>query len=308
MASVRRGSAGARGRRLPAVFRRDARRRDRAARSPPRNCEIAVLNGPVRGPAAAFARAGSFRCSTISGRSPTGGARAANAARCRRCSISTPAWRGSACTPREFDRLVEAGAKNGAIGWRAAVQPPRLRRRADHPLNEAQRIRFAAAPFNARRLPASLAASSGIFLGRSYHFDFVRPGAALYGVNPQPGTPNPMRQVVRLKGKILQVRDVDTGQPVGYGAAHVMAAAGRVGHRRGRLRRWLAAIVEPSRRRRHRRQRVPFVGRISMDLDVFDVTGIDPELAGRAASSNCSTRRTASTPPPPKPARSATRC
>src|SRR5262249_32951386 len=147
----------------------------------------------------------------------------------------------------------------------------------DHPQNEAQRVRFAAAHARLAGWPASLAASSAIFLGCSYHFDFVRPGAALYGVNPQPGTPNPMRQIVRLKARILQIREVDAGQPVGYGAAHVMAAAGRlatvgVGYGDGWLRssshRGVGTIGGNG---------VPLLGRVSMDLAVFDVTGIDPE-------------------------------
>src|SRR5207248_10190605 len=98
----------------------------------------------------------------------------------------------------------------------------------DHPLNEQQRTRFAAAAQRLPGVPAGLAASSGIFLGVPYHFDLVRPGAALYGVNPQPGHPNPLRQVVRLSGKILQLRDIDRGESVGYCAAHVMVSDGRV--------------------------------------------------------------------------------
>ena len=98
----------------------------------------------------------------------------------------------------------------------------------DHPLNRKQHETFMSQCRRLPGVPASLAASSGIFLGRDYHFDLVRPGAALYGVNPQPGRPNPMRQIVRLRARILQIRDVDAGQPVGYGAAHVMAAAGRL--------------------------------------------------------------------------------
>src|SRR3546814_17140678 len=61
------------------------------------------------------------------------------------------------------------------------------------------------------RLPnavACLAASSGVFLGGDWHFDMVRPGVALYGVAPLADRPNPMAQVVRLTGRILQVRDV----------------------------------------------------------------------------------------------------
>jgi alanine racemase len=34
--------------------------------------------------------------------------------------------------------------------------------------------------------PTSLANSSGIFLGPDYHFDLLRPGAALYGIIPLP--------------------------------------------------------------------------------------------------------------------------
>ncbi len=66
-------------------------------------------------------------------------------------------------------------------------EPPRLRRQPEHPLNAEQRDRFGAAlatlaPLGVRR--TSLANSSGIFLGPDYHFDLVRPGAALYGVTP----------------------------------------------------------------------------------------------------------------------------
>jgi alanine racemase len=149
----------------------------------------------------------------------------------------------------------------------------------DHPLNDQQRTRFAAAAQRLPGVPAGLAASSGIFLGPPYHFDLVRPGAALYGVNPQPDRPNPLRQVVRLSGKILQVREIDRGESVGYGAAHVMKTAGRaatvaVGYADG----WLRSLS-------HRGcgyiagKRVPLLGRVSMDLVTFDVSAVDPALA-----------------------------
>ena len=152
---------------------------------------------------------------------------------------------------------------------------------ADDPQNPLNAQQLAALQAAARRLPpalVSIAASSGIFLGPEYHLDFVRPGAALYGVNPTPGQPNPMLQVVRLKGRIVQVRDVDSGITVGYGAAHRMERPGRVatvsvGYADGWLRssshRGSASIAG---------QRVPIIGRISMDLLSLDVTGIDPAL------------------------------
>jgi alanine racemase len=57
---------------------------------------------------------------------------------------------------------------------------------------------------------ASLANSSGIFLGRNAHFDLVRAGSALYGVNPTPSLPNPMLPVIELKARIVQVRNLES--------------------------------------------------------------------------------------------------
>src|SRR5207237_9628452 len=89
-----------------------------------------------------------------------------------------------------------------------------------HALNDTQRRRFEQVRAQLPAMPASLAASSGIFLGRPYWFDEVRPGAALYGIAPQEGRPNPLAQPLRLQARILQVRRVDRGGSVSYGAAH----------------------------------------------------------------------------------------
>jgi len=61
-----------------------------------------------------------------------------------------------------------------------------------HPANAAQLATFKGLRKRLPAAPASLAASSGIFLGRDYRFDLVRPGAALYGIAPQLGPTNPM--------------------------------------------------------------------------------------------------------------------
>ena len=186
-------------------------------------------------------------------------------------------------SPREFAALADTLPKCG-IAWRAVISHLACADTPDHALNEQQRGRFAAASQRMVGIPAGLAASSGIFLGPAYHFDFVRPGAALYGVNPQPGCANPMRQTVRLTGKILQVREIDRGESVGYGAAHVMDKPGRVatvavGYADG----WLRSLS-------HRGcgyivgTRIPLLGRVSMDLVTFDVSGIDPAQARPGAS------------------------
>lgn len=150
----------------------------------------------------------------------------------------------------------------------------------DHPMNRQQLAAFVAVR---RQLPltrASLANSAGIFLGSDYHFDLTRPGIAVYGGNPLPGEPNPMAQVVRLQGKILQVRGVDTPQTVGYGATHRFAGPARiatvaVGYADGFLRSLGNAgcgFVGDIR--------TPVVGRVSMDLITLDVTSV-PESESR---------------------------
>jgi len=98
----------------------------------------------------------------------------------------------------------------------------------DHPANAMQRERFIAARRLLPAAPASFANSSGIFLGPQYHFDLARPGAALYGVAPVAGASNPMRPVVRLQAKVMQMRTVDAGAPVGYGFSWRATQASRI--------------------------------------------------------------------------------
>lgn len=145
-----------------------------------------------------------------------------------------------------------------------------------HPQNAQQlgAFRNAVARLRPAATRLSLANSSGIFLGREYHFDLVRPGAALYGLNPRPAHPNPLRQVVRLQGKILQLREIDTGTPVGYGATHRSARPARLatiglgyadGYFRSLGNRGIAVAGG---------KRVPVVGRVSMDLLTLDVSEV----------------------------------
>ncbi|HTV89517.1 MAG TPA: alanine racemase [Stellaceae bacterium] len=183
-------------------------------------------------------------------------------------------------TAHEFAALAAAPPR---IGWHLVMSHLACADDPDSPLNERQQGRFAAVAQLAG-VPASLAASSGIFLGPRYHFDLVRPGAALYGVNPQPGHVNPMRQVVRLSAKIVQVRQIDSGETVGYGAAHVMPAPGRVatvavgyadGWLRSLSRRGCGTIAG---------RRVPLIGRVSMDLVTFDVSAVPEDVARTGAA------------------------
>jgi alanine racemase len=153
----------------------------------------------------------------------------------------------------------------------------------DHPLNTSQIRLFNEVHSLFRSVPASLANSSGIFLGDPAYCDLVRPGAALYGINPVPGRPNPMQGVVELTGRILQVRKVDRGGTVGYGASWTAKRPSRVavaaiGYADGLPRTLSGVDSTQSGVAVIADKRCPFVGRISMDLVCIDVTDL-PEGA-----------------------------
>jgi alanine racemase len=155
----------------------------------------------------------------------------------------------------------------------------------DHPMNEQQIRLFREIRILYRGLASSLANSSGIFLGGTVYCDLVRPGVALYGVNPTPGRENPMRPVVELQGRIIQVRTVAKGETVGYGAAFTAGRASRVaivavGYADGFLRSAAAARGKAAAQVVVAGRRCPIAGRVSMDLLAVDVSDL-PEGAAR---------------------------
>lgn len=158
---------------------------------------------------------------------------------------------------------------------------------SDHPLNDTQIDQF----HELRRLfggvDASLAGSSGVFLGAKAHFSLVRVGASLLGINPTPGRRNPMRPVIELRARIVQVRNLEPGETIAYDASGPIKRRTRValvpigyadGYPRpaGPLDNPLRAIVggKPCK----------IAGRVSIDLMAIDVTDLpDPGAARRGA-------------------------
>jgi alanine racemase len=132
-------------------------------------------------------------------------------------------------------------------------------------------------------IAASLANSAGILAHPGSRFDLVRPGISLYGGRALIEGDNPMKPVVRLDVKIVQVRKAKAGDSVGYGGEFKLSRDSRlavisVGYADGIPRasgstnekRGIEAVVAG--------KRCPTVGRVSMDLIVIDVTDL-PEGA-----------------------------
>jgi len=159
---------------------------------------------------------------------------------------------------------------------------------ADSPMNELQHQRFEELRVKLPPAPASLSNSGGTFMGPRYHFDLVRPGIALYGGRAHEDTPNPMRPVVRLAARILQVREVAPGATIGYGATYKVQRPSRIatiacGYADGFLRALSVATGEAGPVGYIGDYPVPIVGRVSMDFTTVDVTSVPPELARRGA-------------------------
>jgi alanine racemase len=153
-----------------------------------------------------------------------------------------------------------------------------------HPKSEAQRSAFDRLRARLPAAPASLANSAGILLGSAYLYDLVRPGLALYGGHPRRAGANPFLPVVHLLGRVLQIRDVNPGETVGYGATRTLGEPARiatvaVGYADGFFRalsvsdgaEGLVVSIEG--------HAAPVLGRVSMDLITVDVSAVPEGLA-----------------------------
>ena len=126
---------------------------------------------------------------------------------------------------------------------------------------------------------AHIANSAGIIdLPDSYH-QLVRPGIMLYGGPPSQELhyPVPLKPVMTLKTRVLQLKEVDAGSPVGYGCTYVTSRPSRiatlpVGYDDGYDR-----LLSNKGEVLVRNRRAPVVGRVSMCLITVDVTEI-PEV------------------------------
>jgi alanine racemase len=144
----------------------------------------------------------------------------------------------------------------------------------DHALNQAQLDAFDDLRSLWPEAGTSIGNSAGVLLNGAYRSDLARPGIAIYGGNPFRVGATGIEPVVRVKARVLQLRDVDAGTSVGYGASFVAEGRMRIatlalgyadGYPRSLSNCGLATIAG---------RRVPVVGRVSMDLVCVDVTAL----------------------------------
>ncbi|MEJ6479071.1 MAG: alanine racemase [Octadecabacter sp.] len=139
----------------------------------------------------------------------------------------------------------------------------------DHPMNAQQLAQFHLMT-DGIAVPRSLAATGGILLGPDYHFDVTRPGIGLYGGAPF----GDARAVAHLDLPVVQIRNVEAGETVGYSNSWTAQRDSRIatlaaGYADGILRALSGNVTLW-----HGDQPCPLVGRVSMDLLTVDVTDL----------------------------------
>lgn len=181
---------------------------------------------------------------------------------------------------REIAGWVKGGSQLACVDVRFVMSHLACADVPSHAANAMQLAKFRRLLEHFPGLPRSLANSSGIFIGKDFHYDVVRPGAALYGVNPVPARNNPMRAVVRLSAAVIQVREADKGDHVGYGwdcriAGPARLATLSIGYGDGLHRGFgKGGVVH------FEGHALPVAGRVSMDSIIVDVSEFPPDRLG----------------------------
>ncbi len=147
----------------------------------------------------------------------------------------------------------------------------------DQPLNKHQVDRFETIRSLFPNALGSLANSAGALAGIGS--DIVRAGIALYGGNPFSRRPNPMSPVATLEARVVALRMVAKGQPIGYGSTYTTEQATRIAVLGAGYADGIPRGLSRDARVALRGHRLPVVGRVSMDLLHVDASGVDSVIA-----------------------------
>ncbi|NQD93765.1 alanine racemase [Pseudomonas sp. CrR25] len=151
-----------------------------------------------------------------------------------------------------------------------------------HPLTEEQLERFVEL-LDLDFVQRSLANSAAILTIPAAHMDWLRPGIMLYGATPYADLSAAelgLQPAMNLTAQLIAMREVDVGESVGYGAAWIAGRPSRIG---------TVSCGYADGYPRHapsgtpllvRGQRVPLVGRVSMDMLTVDLTDLPTAQLG----------------------------
>jgi len=118
----------------------------------------------------------------------------------------------------------------------------------------------------------SLANSSGIFLNNNFHFDMTRPGISLYGGYGNKIIKNKIKNVIKLKAKVIQIKKINKNESIGYNHTYKTKkpkyiATIAIGYADGIFRN-----LSNKGYVYYKKYKGKFLGNISMDTSVVDIT------------------------------------
>ncbi|MEQ8966156.1 MAG: alanine racemase [Azospirillaceae bacterium] len=246
---------------------------------------VYLLNGLVPGTEAAAARTGLVPVLNSAAQAAAWSATAARQGRRLRAALQVDTGIGRAgLTTAEIGAAAAQTAGPGT--WHAGlaielvVSQLACAEEADRLVSNRQLRKLQRLRRHLPGIPLSLANSEGLFASRRFHLDMVRSGGALFGMPPSGAAAFPLEPVVRLEAPIVQIRAIRTGDTVGYGRALIARRPMRIATlaigfanglpiaAAGTARAWLGAAA------------VPFVGSVSMDTSVVDLSAV-PAAAAR---------------------------
>mgnify|MGYP001156894597 CR=1 FL=1 len=123
-----------------------------------------------------------------------------------------------------------------------------------------------------KSIKSSICNSSGLWLGKKYSLDIVRPGAAFWGINPLVKKHNPLKEVFSLYAQITQIKKASKNTSIGYGQTlklkkDSIIATISIGYSNG-----LSRLLSNKGSVYIRNKRLNILGRVSMDLTVIDIS------------------------------------
>lgn len=121
-----------------------------------------------------------------------------------------------------------------------------------------------------------IANTAAISLYPNAHYDMVRLGLGLYGIESNHSIANRLERVHTLKAKVMQIKSLKKGSAVGYSRSHILKkdsdiAIINIGYADGLMRLSGNSNHHVFVNERH----VPIIGSICMDLTIIDVTDVD---------------------------------
>jgi len=183
-------------------------------------------------------------------------------------------------SPKELERLADALRRHPEVrldglmthfACADAGEVPSI----DHQLDAFDRATETLARLGLTPRVRHAANSAAIVRSERARLDLVRPGIALFGVEPSAGLCKELRPVMRVRSEIIALRELPVGASAGYGGTWVAQRPSRIatvpiGYADGLVRALSnkgALLV--------RGRRAPIAGAVSMDMTMIDVTDID---------------------------------